>query len=151
MTLGFAWNWIAVYMRFNNPASTKDQNMTILHFKKSINRSVPRLALLLIPLMVPALRLYGGPRRLSRRQTAAIPGSPRRKEPTLFKASPPALRIQRLVGVRSFATQRAASTPPPARGRSFSTPQTTILRLARRRYYSTPAASTTRLLEQPLF
>ena len=79
----------------------------------------------------------------------AIPTSPPRKGKTPFKASPPALRTQQLVGLRSLATLMAASIPLPARGRFFSTPQTQIRRLARRRFYSTPPASTTPPLERP--
>ena len=45
----------------------------------------------------------------------------------------------------------AASTPLPAQGRSFSTPQTQIRHLARRRFYPTPPASTTPPLELPRF
>ena len=41
----------------------------------------------------------------------AIPTSTRQKGKTPFLASPPALRTQQLVGVRSLATQRAVSTP----------------------------------------
>ena len=57
-------------------------------------------------------------------QMGAIPTSPRQKGKRHFLASPPALRTQQLVGFRSLATQQAASIPLPARGRSFSTPQT---------------------------
>ena len=49
-----------------------------------------------------------------------------------------------------FSNAGAASTPLPAQGRCFSTTQTPIRRLARRRFYSTPPASTTPLLERPL-
>src|SRR4029077_8454349 len=81
----------------------------------------------------------------------AIPTSPRQKGKRHFLASPPALRTQQLVGFRSLATQQAASIPLPARGRSFSTPQTRIRHLGRLRFYSTPPASTTPRLELPPF
>ena len=56
------------------------------------------------------------------------------------------------VGWFSLSTkQRAASTPLPARGRSFLIPQAKIRPLAQRRFYSTPPASTTPPLERPLF
>src|SRR5258708_2874020 len=81
----------------------------------------------------------------------AIPGSLLQKEPRHFKALRPALRTLRWVGFRCLATQAAASTPLPGRGRSFSTLQTTIRRLAPQRFYLAPPASTTPLLELLLF
>ena len=50
-----------------------------------------------------------------------------------------------------FSNATPASTPLPAQDRSFSTPQTKIRRLARRRFYSTPPAPTTQPLELPPF
>jgi Chaperone of endosialidase len=44
-------------MQFNNSSSTKKQNMTTLHLKKSISRSPSRLALLLIPLVFACFAL----------------------------------------------------------------------------------------------
>lgn len=66
-----------------------------------------------------------------------------------LSASPTALRTQPLVGIRSLATQRAASTPLPVRGHSFSRLTTTTRRLAQRRFYSTPPASIIQPLERP--
>src|SRR6476646_6278373 len=82
---------------------------------------------------------------------AVIPGSIRQKGKRHFLASPPALRTPQVAGFRSGALLPVASTLLPARGRSFSTPQTQIRHLARRRFYSTPPASTTPLLELPPF
>src|SRR6266436_5901274 len=48
------------------------------------------------------------------------------------------------VGWSSLLTNATeSSTPLPARGRSFSTPQTPIRHLARQRFYSTPPPSAT--------
>ena len=47
--------------------------------------------------------------------------SPRQKGNKAFKASPPALQTRQLVGIRSGATQRGASTPLRAPERCFST------------------------------
>ncbi len=65
-----------------------------------------------------------------------------------LRASPLALGTQQLVGFLSLATPTAASTPPSARGRCFSTWETkarlkeSIIRpLVRRRFYSTPPGS----------
>src|SRR5258708_36919179 len=91
------------------------------------------------------------PQIQARLRTEAIRTSPRQKGPKPFSASPPDLRTQPLVGIHSLATQQAASIPLPARGRSFSTPQTEIRHLARLRFYSIPPASTTPPLALPPF
>ncbi len=54
------------------------------------------------------------------------------------------------VGWSSLLTNATeSSTPLPARGRSFSTPQTPIRHLARQGFYSTPPPSITLPLELP--
>src|SRR6188474_1069997 len=99
----------------------------------------------------PALGFCPECKPLFQRRTEGIPTSLLQKEPRPFKALPLALRTRQLVGFRSLATQVVASTLLPARGPCFSTLQTPIRRLARRRFYSTPPASTTPLLERPRF
>jgi hypothetical protein len=47
-------------MQFNNPASTKKEDMGTLHLKRSISRSPSRLALLLFPLVVAGSLLVWG-------------------------------------------------------------------------------------------
>ena len=58
----------------NNPASTKEQNMTTLHLIKSIGRSPSRLALLLIPLVFACFALSPRAQAVSPPPDGGYPG-----------------------------------------------------------------------------
>ncbi len=61
-------------MQFNNPASTKEQNMTTLHLVKSIGRSPLRLAFVLIVLLLVCFGLSPTAKALSPEPDGGYPG-----------------------------------------------------------------------------
>src|SRR6478609_6436401 len=81
----------------------------------------------------------------------AIPATQRRMDVMHFRALPPGLEIQELVGIRSLRTTSAVTTPLPARERWFSTTGIPIRPLVRQRFCSTQPAQTTLLLEPTLW
>src|SRR5205814_4157436 len=80
-------------------------------------------------------------------RTRVIPTSRQRKGVTRLVLSPAVLEMQHLVGVRSFWTRPAASTPVLVVERWPSTTQIPIPQWARQRSCSTPPAHKTRPLE----
>ena len=107
-----AWNWIAVNAVQQSSLNKKDQNMTIPHLKK-INQPVGSAACTPSYRLSwsPALRFRGGRKRVVPPPDGGYPGFTTAEGPKPFLASPPALRTQQLVGLRSLATPPAASTP----------------------------------------
>src|SRR5947199_2042421 len=90
-------------------------------------------------------------KRSLRRRMGATLGSQRRKDVVRFRASPPALQTQALVGIRSLAIAPEVTTPRLAQERWISTMQTTTRPSARQRFCSTPPGSKTLLMEDLLF
>src|SRR4029453_1799711 len=86
-----------------------------------------------------------------RHRRGATPDSQRRKDVMHFRALPPGLEIQQLVGIRSSATAPEVTTPRLALARWTSTTQTTTRPPARQRFCSTRAEYKTPLMEHLLF
>ena len=107
-----------------------------------------RLALLLIPLVFACVAFVRNAQAVNPPPDGGYPGFTT-AEGTKALQSLTTGSANTAVGWFSLFEQRqaAASTPLPGRGRSFSTPQTTIRRLAPQRFYLTPRAPTTPLLD----
>jgi hypothetical protein len=145
-TQPYAWNRIAVNAVQQSNLNKKKQNMTTLNLIKSIGRSPSRLAFLLVILALACFAL--SPTAHAQLPSPTLDGgypglTTAEGQNALFSLTTGSAN-QQLVGFRSRASPPAASTPLSALGRSFSTPQTKIRRLARWRFYSTqPAALNT--------